>query len=239
VVETQIEKMSKSKLNVVNPDEVIDQYGADAMRLYELFMGPLEATKPWQMDGVEGVYRFLGKVWRLVVDEVSGNKNERLQEVPAEAAPELLKTLHKTIKKLTEDIESMRFNTAISQMMIFVNEAGKAAQIPVELLKTFLKVLAPFAPHLSEELWNQLGEKELICKKAWPEWDAALIAEETIPIVIQVNGKKRGKLEMPVNADGQTIESAALESDEVKKFLEGKKPKKVIVVPGRLINIVV
>jgi leucyl-tRNA synthetase len=238
-VETQIEKMSKSKLNVVNPDEVIDQYGADAMRLYELFMGPLEATKPWQMDGVEGVYRFLGKVWRLVRDEVSGNKNERLCEVPADTAPELLKTLHKTIKKVTEDTEAMRFNTAISQMMIFTNEAGKAAQIPIPLLKTFLKVLAPYAPHLCEELWNQLGEGELISKQGWPTWDAVLIEEQTIPIVIQVNGKKRGKLEMPVAADRAAIEAAALQSDEVKKILEGKTPKKVVVVPGRLINIVV
>jgi leucyl-tRNA synthetase len=238
-VDTQIEKMSKSKLNVVNPDEVIDQYGADAMRLYELFMGPLEATKPWQMDGVEGVYRFLGKVWRLVRDELSGNKNEKLQEVGAETAPELLKSLHKTIKKVSEDTETMRFNTAISQMMIFTNEAGKAAQIPIALLKTFLKVLSPYAPHLSEELWQQLGEKDLICKQAWPAWDPSLIEEENIPIIIQVNGKKRGKVEMPKDADQAALEVAALATEEVKKILGGKKPKKVIVVPGRLVNIVI
>ena len=238
VVETQIEKMSKSKLNVVNPDEVIDQYGADAMRLYELFMGPLEATKPWQMDGVEGVYRFLGKVWRLVKDELSGKQNEKLRDVPAETTGELLKLLHKTIKKVGEDTEAMRFNTAISQMMIFTNEAGKAPQLPIFLVKTFLKVLNPYAPHLAEELWQQLGEKELVCKQAWPDWDPALVAEENVEIVIQVNGKKRGKVEMPKDSDKAALEAAALASDEVQKILTGKEPKKIIVVPGRLVNIV-
>jgi leucyl-tRNA synthetase len=133
----------------------------------------------------------------------------------------------------------MRFNTAISQMMIFVNEAGKSDKIPIDLLKTFLKVLSPYAPHLSEELWNQLGETTFICKQGWPTWENALLEEETIPIVIQVNGKKRGKLEMPREADRAAIETAALQSEEVKKFLEGKNPKQVIVVPGRLVNIVV
>lgn len=238
-VETQIEKMSKSKLNVVNPDEVIDRYGADAMRLYELFMGPLEAVKPWQMDGVEGVYRFLGRVWRLVREEVAGNLNPKLCQDPPESAPELNKILHQTLKKVTEDIEGMRFNTAISQMMIFCNEAGRSEKIPAGLLKIFLKVLSPFAPHLAEELWQQLGETEFICRQTWPRWNPQLLEENTIPIIIQVNGKKRGKVEVAKEADRATVEAAALADEAIQRFIAGKKPKKVIVVPGRLVNIVV
>lgn len=238
-VETQIEKMSKSKLNVVNPDEVIDEYGADAMRLYELFMGPLEQTKPWQMDGVEGVFRFLGRAWRLVYEEVSGKKNPKLKDVDADTEPELQKVLHQTIKKVTEDTESLRFNTAISQMMIFVKEAGQAKTLPIEILKTFLKVLSPYAPHLAEELWSALGEKELLCQQAWPKFDPKYIQEDEIELIIQINGKKRGKLSVAKDLDKKEIETLALEDPSVQKHLGGEIPKKIIVVPGRLVNVVV
>jgi leucyl-tRNA synthetase len=235
---SQVEKMSKSKLNVVSPDEVIDQYGADAMRLYELFMGPLDQVKPWQMSGVEGVSRFLQRVWRLVVDERTGALAERLREAPPESEPALNRALHRTIQKVLEDTEALRFNTAIAQMMIFVNEATGAATLPRAIVQMFLRVLAPYAPHVGEELWARLGGAELLARAAWPAHDAALCAEETLELAVQVNGKRRASITVPRDADPALIERLALASDGVVRSLDGRAPRKVIVVPGRLVNIV-
>ncbi|MEO0424649.1 MAG: leucine--tRNA ligase [Pseudomonadota bacterium] len=238
-LDSQIEKMSKSKLNVVNPDDVIEQYGADAMRLYELFMGPLEQVKPWQMTGVEGVYRFLQRVWRLVVDEKDGSLSDKLVDTPVEETSELNKALHRTIKKVVEDTEGMRFNTAIAEMMTFVNKATAAKQLPKALITDFVTILAPYAPHLTEELWERLGADGLVSIAPWPAHDEALCVDDTITVVVQVNGKKRDEINAPRDADKATLEAAALASDGAKRSMDGKTPKKVIVVPGRLVNIVV
>jgi len=238
-LEAQVEKMSKSKLNVVNPDEVIKAYGADAMRLYELFMGPLEVQKPWQMKDVEGVNRFLQRVWRLVVDETSGGLNPKLTNAPASSEPDLQRSLHKTIRKITSDTETLQMNTAIAQMMIFTNDATSAATLPREIVGTFLRLLSPYAPHICEEVWQRLGENELIAHAEWPSWDSELVQDETITIVIQVNGKKRDELQVSRDTDKDELERLALASENARKFIDGKDPKKVIVVPGRLVNIVV
>ena len=167
--------MSKSKLNVVNPDDVINEYGADSMRLYELFMGPLEATKPWQMDGVKGIAHFLSRTWRLVINEKSGELSSKINNAPMNTEMQLKKTLHKTIRKVLEDTEHMRFNTAISQMMIFVNEATSAETLPRKILEHFLKVLSPYAPHICEELWQRLGHEDLIAEQKWPQHDKKIM----------------------------------------------------------------
>jgi len=238
-LESQIEKMSKSKLNVVNPDDVIGDYGADSMRLYELFMGPLEVQKPWQMKGVEGVYRFLQRTWRLVVDEKTGELNSRLTDAPPDSEPELERTLHKTIKKAASDTETLQMNTGIAQMMIFVNEATTANTLPRDIVTTFLRLLSPYAPHLCEELWQRFGQPGLIAHSEWPTHDEALCVDETITVVVQINGKKRDELHVAKDTPREELERLALASDRAKKFMEGREPKKVIVVPGRLVNIVV
>ena len=238
-VETQIEKMSKSKNNVVSPDEVIDQYGADAMRLYELFMGPLEQTKPWNMEGVEGVRRFLARVWRLAVDEKTGAPNEKIKETPGASEPALWKTLHKTIRKVEEDTEKLTFNTAISQMMIFVNEATSAATLPRETLKTFVRLLSPYAPHLCEELWERLGESTLLAGGVWPVFDPAQCEESQVTIVIQINGKVRERMEVPKGTAGERLQEMVLALPKVQAALEGKPVRKCITVPDRLVNLVV
>ena len=256
--------MSKSRGNVVNPDEILAEYGADAFRLYEMFMGPLQDSKPWNTKGVEGVYRFLGRVWRLFVDEQSETEfeqaettatdpqksrelltllklNASIQDAPA--TPAQLKTLHATIKKVTEDLDGMRFNTAISEMMVFVNDAIKWETKPAAVLREFLILLAPFAPHLAEELWAKLDatrntQHASLSYAEWPKHDPALLVEDTLEIPVQVNGKLRDVIEVPANADNATLEAAAKASEKAKMFLEGKTIKKVIVVPKKLINIV-
>ncbi len=238
-LDSKIEKMSKSRLNVVSPDDVIDQYGADAMRLYELFMGPLEQVKPWQMSGVDGVSRFLQRVWRLAVDESTGELQSRLTDEPGTSEEALWKTLHKTIKKVVEDTEGMRFNTAISQMMIFVNEATSSKTLPKETLSLFTQVLAPYAPHIAEEIWNRLDHEGLVSIADFPAHDEALCTEDTITLIIQVNGKKRDNLDVPKDASKEELEKLALAAPNAVKFIDGKEPKRVIVVPGRLVNIVI
>ena len=238
-VERQIEKMSKSKYNVVNPDDVVKAYGADSMRLYELFMGPLETVKPWQMDGVKGVYGFLCRVWRLVIDEQSETLSSKLSENSPDSEKELQKVLHQTIKKVKEDTIGMRFNTAIAQMMTFVNEAIASKTLPKETVKTFLKVLSPYAPHISEELWQILGEKELICKQEWPIHNEKLCVNETMNIVLQVNSKVRDKIVVPVGTEQKELEEMALQTPGVQKYTKDKKIQKIVVVPNRLINILV
>jgi leucyl-tRNA synthetase len=235
----QIEKMSKSKLNVFNPDEVIEQYGADAMRLYELFMGPLDQVNPWQMSGVEGVYRFLQRAWRLVVDEREGGASARLTDAGEESEPGLRRHLHATIAKVGADTEAMRFNTAIAQMMTFVNEATASATLPRPIVRAFLRLLAPYAPHLAEELWQRLGENDLVAGAEWPAHDPALTIEDRVTLVVQVNGKRRDRIELARGAEAAEIEAAALRAEGVRRDLAGRAPRKVIVVPDRLVNIVV
>jgi leucyl-tRNA synthetase len=287
------QKMSKSRGNVVNPDEILAEYGADAFRLYEMFMGPLQDSKPWNTKGVEGVYRFLGRVWRLFVEEQSemefeqaetlaepGSRggesaeqspgdeadftnlrvltnaaterlnlikpNSAIKDLPA--APAQLKSLHACIKKVTEDLDGMRFNTAISAMMVFVNEAMTWETKPVSALRTFLQLLQPFAPHLAEELWQKLNieyrtsnaeHPTSLAYAPWPKFDPALLVEDTLEIPVQVNGKLRDVIRVPANADNATLETAAKTSEKVQPFLAGKTIKKVIVVPKKLVNIAV
>ncbi len=257
------QKMSKSRGNVVNPDVVLDAYGADAFRLYEMFMGPLEMVKPWNTQGVEGVYRFLGRAWRLFVDEDSETAFEQglttgtasgaelLEQVRLSAAiqdvpgtPEQLKTLHACIKKVTEDLDGMRFNTAISALMVFVNEAISWEVKPRGILRDFLTLLQPFSPHLAEELFSKLaagdpGSPATLAYVPWPKYDAARLVETTVEIAVQVNGKLRDRLVVPVDLPAAELEAAALASDKVKPFIEGKTIKKIIVVPKKLVNIAV
>jgi leucyl-tRNA synthetase len=235
---SQIEKMSKSRNNVVNPDLVIDQYGADAMRLYEMFMGPLEQVKPWQMAGVEGVHRFLNRVWRLVVNDVSGEESPLLLDDEKENKV-VTKALHQTIKKITTDIEELKFNTAIAQMMTFVNEVMQAQGLTKSQLKIFLKILSPFAPHLSDELWERLGEKSFLLNEPWPQFDASLLVDNEVELVVQVAGKKRGSLRVAKDLSQEEITKLALNDAEIGKFLQGQQVVRVVVVPNRIVNIVV
>ncbi len=242
-LEARIEKMSKSKLNVANPDDVIERWGADTLRLHELFMGPLHQQKPWQTKDTDGVHRFLRRTWRLVVDERTGAIADRVgdaaAEAPSEDTAELNRLLHKTIRKVGEDIDTLDMNTAISQMMIWVNAATAADRVPRQSLETFLCILSPFAPHLAEELWSRLGCEGLICHQEWPAYDPALVVDEMINVVVQVMGKKRDVLQVAADSDKATLERLALNSENARRFMDGKEPRKVIVVPGRLVNIVV
>ena len=238
-LEARVEKMSKSKLNVANPDDVIGRWGADTLRLHELFMGPLHQQKPWQTKDVDGVHRFLRRTWRLIVDERTGELAGKVGDDGAAPGDDLERQLHKTIRKVGEDIDSLDMNTAISQMMIWVNAATAAARVPRPLLDAFLRILSPFAPHITEELWSRLGCEGLICHQEWPAYDPELVIDETINVVVQVLGKKRDVLQVPAGADRSTLEQLALASDNARRFMDGKEPRKVIVVPGRLVNIVV
>ncbi len=237
---TQIEKMSKSRFNVVTPEEVIETYGADALRLYELFIGPLSVSAPWQTRGVEGVYRFLQRVWRLAIDENTGELNGKLTDAPVDSDPELWKVINQTIKDVTEDTESIdKMNTAISHMMVFVNAATQAATVPKETMKMFLRVLAPYAPHIAEEIWDRFGEAELIAHATWPTYDPEVLKREEVTIVVQVNGKLRSRIQLPVDASNEAVEEAALADERIQKHIDGKTVRKFIVVPNRLANIVV
>jgi leucyl-tRNA synthetase len=262
-----MQKMSKSRGNVVNPDDILVEYGADAFRLYEMFMGPLEMVKPWNTKGVEGVYRFLGRVWRLFVDEASETEFEqalttaeaqRRRELlkliklhagikDSEATKEQLKVLHTCIKKVTEDLDGLRFNTAISAMMVFANEAMTWEAKPVSVLREFLILLQPFAPHIAEELWSKLGAQffqlstlnSQLSYVPWPKHDPALLVEDTLEIPVQVNGKLRDVIRVAATATQQEIETTALKSEKAQQFMAGKAVKKIIVVPKKLVNIVV
>jgi leucyl-tRNA synthetase len=230
-------KMSKSRGNVVNPDDVIKEYGADALRVFEMFMGPLEAAKPWSTKGVEGVARFLSRSYRMIVDEETGKCSPSVKE--AELTKEQAFMLHSTIKKIGEDIENLSFNTAVSQMMIFVNEFFKADVKPRSAMEAFVLCLAPFAPHLGEELWQILGHTESVAMVAFPQFDASKLVQDEIEIVLQVSSKVRAKIIVPANADAATLEKIALQDPTVQKYLDGKTPKKVIAVPGKLVNFMV
>ena len=228
------QKMSKSRGNVVNPDEMIDRFGADAVRLYEMFMGPLEAMKPWSTRGVEGVTRFLERVWRLIVNE-DGRLSGAI--VSSTATLEQRRLLHQTIKKVSEDIEHLRFNTAISQMMVFTNEMTKLNQRPRSVIEPFVLLLSPFAPHIAEELWSRLGHQPSISQQSWPHFDPALTVSDRLTIPVQVNGKLRGRIEVGVDAGREQVE--ALARHEAQEWLQGQEPKKIVYVEKKLINFVV
>jgi len=230
------QKMSKSRGNVVNPDKVITDYGADSMRLYEMFMGPLEATKPWSMQGVEGVHRFLNKFWRAAIDENSGNLNSSIKDV--EADEETQRLLHQTIKKVTQDIDNFRFNTAISQMMIFVNHLGRLETKPKKAIETFVLVLAPFSPHVAEELWQKFGHTNTLAHEKWPKFDENIAKEKEIELAVQVLGKIKDKIVVSADADEEQIKQKALACEKVAAAISGKEIKKIIVIKSRLVNII-
>ena len=239
------QKMSKSRGNVVSPDDIVEEYGADALRLYEMFLGPLESTKPWSMSGVEGVYRFLARVWRLAMDDDQEGQWQLSSSLgTVELSAKQQKVVHSTIKKVSEDLESLSFNTAIAQMMIFVNEFTGAEIRPVEALRTLLILLSPFAPHLAEELWWRLsasfaGFEGMACEQSWPVWRDEFLAEEEVQIVIQINGKLRDKVTVRKDLGKEEIEQVALASTKVRETTRGKSVRKIIVVPNKLVNVVV
>jgi leucyl-tRNA synthetase len=230
------QKMSKSRGNVISPDKVVADYGADSMRLYEMFMGPLEAIKPWSMQGVEGVHRFLQKAWRAVVDEATGELDEAVKDAQPDEAT--LRLLHQTMKKVGEDIETFGFNTAISAMMIFINHLGKQTIRPKSVVEQFVLILAPFAPHIAEELWQRLGHADTLAYEPWPVYDKELVKEKEIELAVQVNGKIKDRIVVPADADEEQIKSQALGSAKVRTAMAGKEATKVIVVKPRIVSII-
>ena len=228
------EKMSKSRGNVVNPDDVVKQYGADTLRLYEMFMGPLDAAIAWNENGLEGSRKFLDRVWRLIVDE-KGKMRDRITTINNGT---LTKVYHQTVKKVSEDFAELRFNTAISQLMVFINEAYKVDALPIDYIKGFVQLLAPIAPHIGEELWSILGNTESLTYAPWPTYDEAALVEDEVEIVIQINGKVRAKRFVPTQATREELEQLAKEESQIKELLAGKTIRKVIVVPKKLVNIV-
>jgi leucyl-tRNA synthetase len=229
------EKMSKSRGNVINPDDIVSVYGADTLRMYEMFMGPLEATKPWNTQGVEGIHRFLSRVWRLFIDD-NGQLSSRIGK--GSGTDEFQRVWHKTIKKITEDYEALRFNTAISQLMIFVNEAYRTEQLPKEAMQHFAQMISPIAPHIAEELWQRLGCKDSITYAPWPQYDIALTVDNEVEIVVQVNGKIVERILIPADMDQAEMESIAKANDKVIEAIAGRTVRKVIAVKGKLVNIV-
>lgn len=230
ILGTDGEKMSKSRGNVINPDDVVKEHGADALRLYEMFMGPLEATKPWQTNQLSGVVRFRDRVFSLVMGTVSNTP----------ATGEILREMHKTIKKVTFDIDCLSFNTAISALMVFTNKLKELdTPPPKEAVEILVLLLSPFAPHVAEEAWEMLGHKKSLSKNAWPLHDEELCVDSTVVVAIQVNGKVRGKVELAKDLTQDAALAEALMQPSVKKYTEGMKVSKVVYVPGRILNIVV
>jgi leucyl-tRNA synthetase len=237
-LEEVVEKMSKSRGNVISPDDVIAEFGADSMRLYELFMGPLEKGAPWATDGIPGCFRFLQRAHRLFLDEdAPGEPARALAEGPG--TPEQERLTARTIAGVTADMEATQPNTAISKLMVWSREIAKDAPLPRAMGEAFLKLLSPFAPHLAEELWERLGHNTPVALSDWPAADARWLVEETVTLVVQVNGKRRGEVVVPKDAGEDAVRAAALADENVLRHLEGKHPRKVIVVPGRLVNVVV
>jgi leucyl-tRNA synthetase len=233
------EKMSKSRGNVINPDDIVREYGADSLRLYEMFMGPLEATKPWSMEGVNGVYNFLGRVWRMIIDDRA--ETMELNAGISEAAPsnEDQRVLHRTIKAVTDDIAKLSFNTAIARMMEFTNHFTKQDRRPRTVMEQFVLLLSPFAPHIAEELWQALGHRKSLAYETWPRYDADLLVETMHELPAQVNGKVRGRITVPKDADNGVILEMARRDPKVAEYLRGRKEIRAVVIPGRLVNFVV
>lgn len=229
------EKMSKSKGNVVNPDDIVSSHGADTLRLYEMFMGPLEASIAWSTTGLDGARRFLDRIWRLFIND-DGSLCEKVQN---STDTTLEKAYHQTVKKVTEDFEHIRFNTAISQMMVFINECYKVNVIPTQYVEGFVKMLSPIAPHLAEEIWSILGHTDTITYEAWPTYDESKLVDSEIEVVVQVNGKVRTKVKVAKDASKEVLEQVALEDGKVKEYTDGKQIIKVVAIPGKLVNIVV
>ena len=229
------EKMSKSRGNVINPDEIVNEFGADTLRIYEMFMGPLEATKPWNTNGVEGSHRFLSRVYRMFVDD-NGSLSAKISDTAG--TDEFKRTWHKTIKKVTEDMEALRFNTAISQLMIFTNDAYKQEELPRQAMQDFIQLLSPLAPHIAEELWEKIGRTDSLTYAAWPQFDEAWTTESEVEIVIQVNGKIAQRANVQKDWDAKALEDHAMSLENVQNALAGKTIRKVIAVPGKLVNIV-
>ncbi|MCM3714955.1 leucine--tRNA ligase [Alkalihalobacillus oceani] len=231
------EKMSKSKGNVVNPDDVVKSHGADTLRLYEMFMGPLDGSIAWSTNGLDGARRFLDRVWRLFVNEETGELNPAIQD--AEGSAEFMRVYHQSVKKITDDMAELRFNVAISQMMVFINEGYKQEILPKALMEGFVKMLSPIAPHLAEELWEKLGHRNTVSYEAWPEYDETQLVENEVEIVVQINGKVRTKLTIPAEANREQMEEIAKQDEKVQAAIAGKTIRKLIAVPGKLVNIVV
>jgi leucyl-tRNA synthetase len=222
-------KMSKSLGNVINPDDIVAEFGADSMRMYEMFMGPLEVAKPWSTNGLAGVHRFLDRVYRLSERDLSDEK----------APEELVRLMHKTIKKVTHDTDTLAFNTAIAQMMIFVNELFKAEKRYRELWEPFVLLLAPYAPHLAEELWEQLGHEPSVSRVDWPEYDEALTQDDEVEIVLQINGKVRSRMQVAAGTDKAELERLAQQNERIQEWTDGKEIVRVIAIPDKLVNIVI
>jgi leucyl-tRNA synthetase len=233
-LEEVIEKMSKSRGNVINPDEVIEAYGADAVRLYELFIGPIEKEAPWSTEGIQGVRRFLERAWRVILGD-TGAGVEWASGPGTEAQQRLVA---RTIQGVSDDLEAMRFNTAISKLMVCARDVTKDAALPKEVAETFVLLLAPLAPHVAEEIWQRLGHADCLAHAPWPQPDAGFLHDERVTLVLQVNGKRRAEIEVAADADEATVRQAALACEPVQRHLDGREPRKVIVVPGRLVNVV-
>ena len=232
IVNQAIEKMSKSKYNVVNPDDICNNYGADTLRLYEMFLGPIEQSKPWDVAGIDGCHRFLRKFWNLCQVGCANSATN------GTATPEELKALHKLIKKVSQDIEAFSYNTAISAFMIATNELSTLKCKDPEVMKTLVVLIAPFAPHIAEELWEQLGGQGSVCDAEWPKWDEQYLVENQIKMGVQFNGKVRFDMQFPADADNATIETAVRADERTAKYTDGKQIVKIIIVPKRMINIV-
>jgi leucyl-tRNA synthetase len=238
-VDARAHKMSKARGNVINPDDVVKEYGADSLRLFEMFMGPLEQVKPWSTRGVEGVYRFLSRVWRVIIDDRAETTQlgPAVKDVPADK--ETLRLLHHTIRRVTDDLDGMRFNTAIAAMMEYTNHLTKLEVRPRAAVEPFVLLLSPFAPHIGEELWHALGHTDTLTYEPWPKADPALLKADTIEVPVQVNGKLRSRVTVPADSDEKALEAAALADEKIKSFISGKQVRKVIVAKGKLVNIVV
>ncbi len=238
-IDSRAHKMSKARGNVVNPDSVVSEYGADSLRLYEMFMGPLEATKPWSTTGVNGVRNFLDRVWRLMVDTHS--EDNRLVDSIQDSAPtaEQNRVIHSTIMAVTRDIESLSFNTAIARMMEFVNFFTKEAVRPRQGMVSLVLLLSPYAPHMAEELWQALGNDQSLAYEPWPIYDESLTRSSEIEVPLQINGKLRAKLVVPADSNAEQLEHAARSHEKLAEWLDGKQIVKAIVVPGRMVNFVI
>ncbi|MCZ2298200.1 MAG: class I tRNA ligase family protein, partial [Chitinophagales bacterium] len=239
----EVEKMSKSKYNTVNPDDLCEQYGADTFRMYEMFLGPIEQSKPWDTKGIEGVHRFLKKLWRLFYSEGTYNNGQAIDGKPIwtndTPTPEELKVLHKTIKKIDDDTERFSYNTAVSAFMVCINELHDLKCNKKEILEQILILLTPYAPHIAEELWHVLGNTTTILDAVYPMYNPSLTIENNKEYPISINGKMRTTINFPLDAEQKDIDPVVLENEIVKKWLEGKQPKKIIFVKNKMINVVV